>query len=154
VVATADAVHHALLLETGPEGRFSHLELARAGGLWTFHPEPDGTLHGNAVERDRPEVRHVSGWPFGPDDLLLVAGSPVSAAATAWRASTSVAVGAAAEPSGLILHPDGTIEPVPHIRVERLSLDRWRVGEESPILIDEAGVPVLQGGVIRPLELA
>ena len=53
-----------LLLETDPDGRFSHLELARADGLWTFHPEADGTLHGNHVAatdrrpaRRRPAVR-------------------------------------------------------------------------------------------------
>ena len=85
VVATGEAVQHSLLLETSPDGRFSHLELARAGGLWTFHPEGDGSLHGNAVERDVPEVRHVVGWAFGPDDLMLVEGSPLSAAAIAWH---------------------------------------------------------------------
>ena len=42
VVVRGDAVGHSLLLETGIDGRFSHLELARAGGLWTFHPETDG----------------------------------------------------------------------------------------------------------------
>src|SRR4051794_16907537 len=90
VVATGESVHHSLLLETAADGRVSHLELARAGGLWTFHPEGDGTLHGNAVERDRSEVRHVVSWPFGPDDAVLVAGSPLSAAAVAWHASTSL----------------------------------------------------------------
>ena len=49
VVARGTDVVHALLLETDPNGRFSHLELARADGLWTFHPEPDGTIHGNHV---------------------------------------------------------------------------------------------------------
>ena len=38
-----------LLLELDPSGRFSHLELARADGLWTFHPETDGTIHGKSV---------------------------------------------------------------------------------------------------------
>src|SRR5438309_4491829 len=85
VVATGDAVQHSLLLETSPDGRFSHLELARAGGLWTFHPEGDGSLHGNAVERDAPEVRHVVGSAFAADDLMLVEGSPSSAAAIAWH---------------------------------------------------------------------
>ena len=53
VVARGPDVVHALLLETDPDGRFSHLELARADGLWTFHPEGDGTLHGNHVDRTR-----------------------------------------------------------------------------------------------------
>ena len=53
VVADGPAVRHALLLETDPTGRFSHLELASAAGLWTFHPEADGTLHGNHVDPGR-----------------------------------------------------------------------------------------------------
>jgi hypothetical protein len=154
VVATGEAVAHALLLETDPDGRFSHLELARAGGLWTFHPEPDGTLHGNAVERDRTEVRHVTGWPFGPDDVLLVEGSPVSAAAIAWRASRSVEIGAVAERSGVVLRTDGAMEAVAIIRVARSAAGRWRIGDERPLGVDEAGLPVLEGGLIRPLELA
>ena len=44
VVALGGATVQALLLETDRDRRFSHLELARADGLWTFHPEPDGTL--------------------------------------------------------------------------------------------------------------
>ena len=67
VVARGDAVAHSLLLETGVDDRFSHLELARAGGLWTFHPEGDGTLHGNHVDPRGQAVRHVVGLPFGPD---------------------------------------------------------------------------------------
>lgn len=157
VVATGEAVHHALLLETAADGRFSHLELARAGGLWTFHPEPDGTLHGNAVEHDQPEVRHVVGWAFGPDDLLLVEGSPLSAAAIAWQLSTS---GGGGSPgggftscAGVILRATGAIDPVSAIRLERVSPGSWRIGDEPPITIDEAGLPVLSGGTTRPLEL-
>ncbi|HYN69258.1 MAG TPA: hypothetical protein VEX41_03500, partial [Candidatus Eisenbacteria bacterium] len=81
VVARDDAVVHSLLLETGAAGRFRHLELARAGGLWTFHPEPDGTLHGNHVDPRERDVRHIEGLRFAPDDLLLIEGSPLSAAA-------------------------------------------------------------------------
>jgi hypothetical protein len=75
-VAVGDAgMTHALLLETGPDRRFSHLELARPDGLWTFHPEPDGSLHGNAVRAGH-RVRHVEGWPFGHDAVLIVGGEP------------------------------------------------------------------------------
>ncbi len=157
VVATGDAVHHALLLETDPDGRFSHLELARAGGLWTFHPEPDGTLHGNAVERDQPEVRHVVGWAFGPDDLLLVEGSPLSAAAIAWQlwsAGGGVSPGGGlTSRAGVILRATGAIDPVPAIRLDQVSPGSWRIGDEAPIAIDDAGLPLLSGGTTRPLEL-
>ena len=70
VVALGEATVQALLLETDRDRRFSHLELARADGLWTFHPEPDGTLHGNHVRPDDRAVEHVRGWPFGHDDGL------------------------------------------------------------------------------------
>ena len=158
VVATGDAVHHALLLETSPDGGFSHLELARAGGLWTFHPEGDGSLHGNAVERDVREVRHVVGWAFAPDDLMLVEGSPLSAAAIAWHASTTRS-GEAEQAAhvggrvGVILRADGSIDAVTSIRLERLTDGSWQVGDEPPMVIDDAGLPVLSDGVIRPLEL-
>ena len=72
VVARGTEVIHALLLETDPDGIFSHLELARADGLWTFHPEGDGTLHGNHVDPSEAGVRHVEGWSFRPDDVLVV----------------------------------------------------------------------------------
>src|SRR5436305_597602 len=108
VVATGDAVQHSLLLETSPDGRFSHLELARAGGLWTFHPEGNGSLHGNAVDRDRPEVRHVVGWPFAPDDVMLVEGSPLSAAAIAWHAAAE-APNVITDRRGVILRVNGEI---------------------------------------------
>src|SRR6185503_4934294 len=93
VVGRGSDVVHSLLLETDPNGRFSHLELARADGLWTFHPEADGTLHGNHVGGPEPGVRHVAGWAFGPRDVLLVEGSAVSAAAIAWAHRDVLAAG-------------------------------------------------------------
>jgi hypothetical protein len=157
VIATGDAVQHSLLLETSPDGRFSHLELARAGGLWTFHPEGDGSLHGNAVERDVHEVRHVVGWAFKPGDLMLVEGSPLSAAAIAWHSSRTTSE----EPqrarvtarAGVILRVNGSIDAVEAIRLERLVDGSWQVGHEPAIVIDDAGLPLLSGGVICPLEL-
>ncbi len=150
VVARGEDVVHALLLETDPGGRFSHLELARADGLWTFHPEPDGTLHGNHVTATA-GVRHIAGRPFGPDDALLVAGSPVSLAAIAWRhATTDTGLFPVA---GVVIGADGTLAERPEIRIERLSATRWQVGEGSPVEIDEAGLPVLDGGETWPLEL-
>ena len=150
VVARGTDVVHSLLLETDPTGRFSHLELARVDGLWTFHPEGDGTLHGNHVSPDG-GVRHIAGLAFAGDDVLLVHGSAVSRAAIAWRH-------ARAEPrllpvAGVVIHPDGTLEERPDIRVESLTEWRWQVGDEGPVEIDAAGVPVLDVGQIWPLEL-
>ncbi len=73
---------HSLLYETGTDRRFTHLELAAPLGLVTLHPEGDGTLHGNIVTAAG--VEHVVGLAFEPGDALLVAGSPIAAAAVAW----------------------------------------------------------------------
>ncbi len=153
VVARGDAVGHSLLLETGVDGRFSHLELARAGGLWTFHPEADGTLHGNHVDPAGRDVSHVVGMPFAPDDLLLIAGSPLSAAAIAWRLSGSMTEGASATRAGVVLRASGELDAVPAIRVERLAGGRWRLDDGRPFGIDADGIPVLADGESRPLEL-
>ena len=96
VVARGADVVHSLLLETDPNGRFSHLELARADGLWTFHPEVDGTLHGNHVGSDS-GVQHIAGRPFAPDDAMIVEGSPISLAAIAWGHAAGALVCARSE---------------------------------------------------------
>jgi len=83
VRADDGAVVSSLLLELDPMRRFSHLELATAAGLLTLHPEGDGSLHGNAVEATG--VRHVVAVPWQPDDLLVVAGSPISRGAASRR---------------------------------------------------------------------
>ena len=49
---------------------------------------------------------------------------------------------------------DGTLAERSEVRLERLSATRWQVGEGSPIEIDDAGLPVLDGGETWPLELA
>jgi hypothetical protein len=154
VVARGEAVGHSLLLETDAVGRFSHLELARAGGLWTFHPEPDGTLHGNHVDPRERDVHHVVGMRFAPDDLLVIEGSPLAAAAIAWRLSTEVGEGSSATFAGVVLHATGAIEALRMIGVERLSGTRWRIGDGRPFDIGADGVPSLTDGETRPLELA
>ena len=156
VVGRAGAVVHSLLLETAPDGRFSHLELARADGLWTFHPEPDGTLHGNHVgggdDRDA-LVRHVAGWPFTADGAILVADSPVSRAAIAWARAGSLAAGASVDIGAVIIHRDGRLERVPALSVERLSPTSWRVGAGPAFELGTTGLPVLDQATTRPLEV-
>src|SRR6185503_20526967 len=75
-------LRHSLLLESDPEGRFAHLELATDVGLLTLHPESDGSLHGNAIVdhgeahlRDATGVEHVRGLPWPADGIALVEGS-------------------------------------------------------------------------------
>ena len=127
------ALIHALLLETGPDGRFSHLELASAAGLATLHPEGDGTLHGNIV--GQAGVRHVVGLSFGESGALTVSGSIVAAAALAWaRASATAGEVVVLDPGAL----DLTIRPLQ--------------GDDLGA-IDADGAPRLDGGRTWPLEV-
>jgi hypothetical protein len=154
IVTRGDAVSHSLLLETDADRRFSHLELARVDGLWTFHPEGDGTLHGNHVDAAAREVHHVVGMPFGGDDLLVIEGSPLGAAAIAWRLAVELTDGETSTFAAVILPAAGSTAAVPAIRVQRVSASRWRIGAGDPFEIDADGAPVLPGGEVRPLELA
>lgn len=151
VITRDGATVHALLFETDGSRRFSHLELARADGLWTFHPEPDGTLHGNHVTV-RGKVRHVQGWPFATDDALLIEGSPIATAALAWGRADDVVAGAWIDLEGVVVTTDGRLERVGPLPLARLDATRWRVGEGTPIEVDDDGLPVLANGRREPLE--
>lgn len=153
VVAQGTTTRHALLLETDAGGWFSHLELARADGLWTFHPEPDATLHGNHVARGETGVQHVAGWPFHQGDALLIEGSPIALAALAWSLRTAE-VGSVLEVPGIEIRLDGDLRRVPALAVERPDGRTWRIGDGSPFEVDADGLPVLDGGQRRPLEQA
>jgi len=136
VRADDGAVISSLLLELDPRRRFSHLELATAVGLLTLHPEGDGSLHGNAV--DATGVRHVVAVPWQPDDLLLVAGSPISRAAASRRADAPRHSGVA---MGVVVAID-------------LTLVRRAIGRtERAIDLDPNGLPAFADGQTWPLEL-
>jgi hypothetical protein len=152
VVALGGATVQALLLETDRDRRFSHLELARADGLWTFHPEADGTLHGNHVRPGDGEIEHVRGWPFGRDDALVVEGSPIALAALAWARATGVEPGAATTVVAVVIGADGELRRLAPLRVERPSATRWQVGDAPPLDVDPDGLPILDGGSRQPLE--
>ena len=78
-----EGIVSSLLLETGADRRFAHLELSTAAGLLTLHPEGDGTLHGNSVTDAG--VAHVVAVAWPDDSVLLVEGSVVASAAAAWQ---------------------------------------------------------------------
>ena len=151
VIARDGSTVHALLFETDAARRFSHLELARTDGLWTFHPEPDGSLHGNQVSADGP-IRHVQGWPFAMGDALLIEGSPIAAAALAWGHAREVAIGGSIKLSGVVVRSDGELERIERTDLARLDETRWRVGEGMFVEVDELGLPILAGGRRQPLE--
>ena len=124
---------HALLLETGPDRGFTHLELASAAGLATLHPEGDGTLHGNVVGVSG--VRHVVGLAFAAGGAITVAGSVVAGAALAWRAT------ARAGDETVVMDPAS------------LTLSVRPLVAEDLTAIDADGAPRLEGGRSWPLEV-
>jgi hypothetical protein len=54
---------------------------------------------------------------------------------------------------GIAIGTGGTLAELIDVHIERLSPTRWRIGEGSPIEIDEAGLPLLDDGERWPLEL-
>jgi len=146
VVALGEATVQALLFETGRDRRFSHLELARADGLWTFHPEPDGTLHGNHVRPGDGDVEHVRGWSFGADDAVVVEGSPIALAALVWARASGVAPGVTTTVAAVVIGVDGELRRLTPVEVERLSATRWRGGDAPPLEVDPDGLPILDEG--------
>lgn len=129
VVTRDGSVVLSLLLETDPDHRFSHLELSTAAGLLTLHPEGDGTLHGNVVLADG--IEHVRGLPWDPDAVVLVEGSPGSAAAASLGAKNSV--------------------PCVRIRLD-LTMEFGRL-ENGDVAQTEEGLPILEEGERWPLEV-
>lgn len=134
VVEFDGAVRWSLLYETDPGGAFSHLELATRDGLATLHPEPDGTLHGNIVDRDG--VRHIDGVAFAPGSPLLVDASLVAGAVL----SSALGPGPAWPLEVMTLEP------------ATLRLRSRPVVPADLQPIDARGVPVLAGGAVWPLE--
>ncbi len=138
VVTRDRVIRSSLLYETGPDGRFAHLELATPNGLLTLHPEADGTLHGNAVTASG--VRHVVGFPFASQGVVVVDGSVVALAAAAFDLGRRSAA-------------DGTDVEAVTVRSD-LSL----AAERLPIrafsgAADTDGAPILATGDSWPLEL-
>lgn len=154
----AAGLRHSLLLETDPDGRFSHLELSTAAGLLTLHPEGDGTLHGNAVvdhgEADLDDatgVEHVRGLVWPRDGIALVEGSLICELAAIH------ALGSTMDPStsrsqATVWIPLTLWLDVRPVRVERIDQHQWRIGGGEPLAVDERRLPVTARGTTWPLE--
>ena len=153
VLSRDGAVVHALLLETTPDRRFAHLELAREGVLVTAHPEPDGTIHGNTIAADGSGVRHLIGLATGPEGLVMVDGSVMAAAAIAWQLRDIVEAGGRATFEGVSIDSRGHVEIDEALSVERLSPTRWRIAHAPAVDVGEDGRPILADGATLPLEL-
>jgi hypothetical protein len=137
-----------LLLETSPDGTFTHMELSTVAGLLTLHPEPDRTLHGNVITDDG--VRHVVGFPWPPGSVVLVEGSPIAAAA----ALRSFAIDAADRPREATA---ARVDLALDVTTERVSVGRSAnssaIGEWSSLELDADDLPVLSHTETWPLEV-
>jgi hypothetical protein len=142
-----------LLLETAPDGRPTRLELGTAAGLLTLHPEGD-TLHGNVV---RPEgIDHLA-LPWADADLLLVVGTPTTAAAAARRLGDRVGIGQGQTMRGVSVDGGLAVRPVTY-RVARVGPRGWWFvaadsGQQTGVTLDLDGIPQLAEAVDWPLEL-
>lgn len=155
VVTRDERMAHSLLLETDPDGQFSHLELAVPRALLTLHPEGDGTMHGNRVEAGGTGVGHLVGLPFGPDGLVLLEGSPVAAAALILALGDAVASEGSVRRPAVIVDGAARVHPDRSILVERRSTTAWHIGagEGLDLEIDDRGLPILDRAAIWPLEV-
>ena len=127
---SADAIVHALLLETDRDRRFSHLELARADGLLDVPPRAgrDAPRQPRAAATMAPSSTSGAGRSV-PTTRCVVEGSPIALAALAWARATELAAGAAASVAAVVIGADGELSRQASLRVERLSATRWRVGD-------------------------
>jgi hypothetical protein len=137
VTRSDGSIVHSLLLETDADGRFSHLELTTGGALLTLHPEANGTLHGNRVDRDG--IEHVTGVVFDPDGPVLIDDSVIAAAAAAWQETSS-----GRGPAMRMVVIDGAA---------RVSIVDGASATPLVVAIDADGVPQLHDARIEPLEL-
>ena len=129
-------IRHSLLLELGPDGWFSHLELSTEEGLLTLHPEGDGTLHGNAVTASG--VRHVRGLAWDPAGIVLIDGSIVSRLAALPGLSSLISTGTEREVHVVRVPRD--LELLVTREVVRRNGDLWSIGENEHVNPDERGL--------------
>jgi hypothetical protein len=142
-----------ILLEAGPDGRVSRFEGATAAGLITLHPEGDA-LHGNAVRASG--VTHLS-FPWSDEHVLLVVGTPVTAAAAARTLAGRLGVGEGRTVQGVLVAPSLDVRAAT-FRVARIGPRGWRfivadTGHEIGVTLDLDGIPALPDGDGWPLEL-
>ena len=148
-VVDGAGLRHALLLETAPDGAFSHLELATPAGLLTLHPEGDGTLHGNSVETGG--IRHVVGFAWEPDGVVDIEGSPVAGASCAHLLAAKVEPGDSTRRTILRVTAALLLTTGPGT-IERLDGEAWRIAGGAPVRADADGLPVLADRASWPLE--
>jgi hypothetical protein len=142
-----------LLLETHPDGRVMKVELTSAAGLLTLHPE-GSTLHGNVARGTG--LEHLA-LPWSEQGVLLVVGTPATAAAAAQLLERHVGVGEGRTVAGVRIGVDLAVTPTT-FRVARLAARRWvfvvaATGDALAVDLDDDGIPLLADRDTWPLEL-
>jgi hypothetical protein len=156
-----EAVEHdgtlerSMLMEVGPTGRPTRLELTTRAGLLTLHPDrAQGELHGNVVTPAG--VAHLR-FTWSPEHELLILGSPAAAAVSLARLARIIAVGETRAIATVRI--DDALEPRSvTMTVERTSSTGWRMrpvdGDEiQPVDMDPRGLVRVDDGGAWPLEL-
>jgi hypothetical protein len=146
----------ALLVEVGPDGGLRKVEVASPAGLLTLHPEVgEGALHGNVVRSTG--ISHVT-LPWTARHLLLVGGSPVTAAVAAASLEGEHPVGQGRTIPAIEVAGDLTVRAATW-RVARVGDRRWRLlaadgGPSVAVTLDGDGVPAdLEDAASWPLEI-
>jgi hypothetical protein len=148
-----DYVVGVLLVEMASDGRLDRLELATAAGLLTLHIVGD-TIHGNVV---RPRgVDHIA-LPWNDGDLLLVVGTPATAAAAARMLGDRIGIGQGLTVPGVSVDMGLTVRRAT-FRVARVGPRGWwfvtaDTGQQTGVTLDLDGIPLLAEAESWPLEL-
>jgi hypothetical protein len=143
------SVISSLLLETDPDGQFSHIELGTGDGLLTLHPESDGTLHGNVVTTDG--VLHVAALRWTAGAVLIVEGSTIAVAAVAHGLRDAIAAGSSDSRPAVFVDLGLAVFPG-DVTLERAGADTWRLGSDVEVAVDDDGLPLLVGAKVWALE--
>ncbi|GIW20167.1 MAG: hypothetical protein KatS3mg065_0463 [Chloroflexota bacterium] len=157
-IARGDAVGHAVLLETDPDGRPVRLEATSASGLLTLHPDPDfAALHGNLVTTNG--IEHLS-LPWSAGHVIDVVDAFGPFVVVACR-GMGLPVEGSLELGGLGI--DRFLRPTPGVvRLVRTAETAWSLVPGEPAgrrrapwsgTLTGDGLPRLPDGTCWPLEL-
>jgi hypothetical protein len=138
-VTRSGALTETLLLEVDPAGRVARIELATADGLLTLHPEPGGSLHGNAVTAVG--IRHFA-LDWSEAHGLEIEGNPIPIAVTAARLAGTTPTGEGRTVPVVVVGTALQVR-VGERRFERVADATWRIsgdGETRILAVDADGL--------------
>jgi hypothetical protein len=101
-------------------------------------------------------IEHIT-LPWREDAILLIGGSPATAAGAAWQLESRIGVGEGRALVGASVDLELVVTPAT-FRVVRVADRRWSfldadTGEAVAVELDEDGIPVVPAAISWPLEL-